>query len=696
MAIILICSCTSENKKEKQDAGNPFLSEYNTSYNVPPFDKIKTEHYLPAIREAIKKQKKEIDDIIGNKEEPDFKNTVEAFSLSGYLLNEVLGVFNNIRESNTNDTLQKLAKEIAPMVSLHQDKIIMNAGLFKKIKTVYDKRESLKLGAEQNRLLEETYDKFIRGGAGLNDKQKKRMSNINQELSVLSLKFGDHILAENNFFKLVIDKKEDLAGLPKALIDGATDAAKEAKMENKWVFTLHAPSIFPFLQYSEKRELREKILKAYLNRCNNNDANDNKEIIKKILNLKTEKAKMLGYKNYSELVLAKNMAKNPEAVYNLLKQVWEPALKMGKKEAAELQAMITKEGGKFKLEPWDWRYYAEKLRKEKYDLDEEQLRPYFELENVKTGLFTVANKLYGIKLIPKNDIPKYHKDAVSYEVQDKDGSYLGVLYMDFYPRASKRGGAWMSNYREQQVRNGKDVRPVVTVVCNFSKPTAEQPALLTYEEVSTMFHEFGHALHGLLSKCTYIDLSGSSVTRDFVELPSQIMENWVEEPEALKIMAKHYKTGEVIPDALVDKIKKSRKYGQGFATTEFIAAALLDMDYHTITEPLSMSIPDFETKTLKAIGLIPEIPVRYRSTYFNHIFGGGYSSGYYSYTWAEVLDADAFDAFKKNGIFDQKTALSFRTYILEKGNTEDPMILYKRFRGSEPDIKPLLKRRGLL
>lgn len=629
-AAIAAISCKNENSNNnnKSDMNNPLLSENKNPFIVPSFDKIKPEHYMPAIKEGMKQHEKEIEDIIKNIQEPTFENTIGALENSGFLLADCYAVFNNLTESNTSDTLQKLAKEIAPIISQHADNINLNANLFKRVKTVYDKKQTLNLTPEQTRVLEETYDRFIRGGAALNETQQKRFREINQELSVLSLKFGDNILAETNSFKLIIDKKDDLAGLPKAIVDGAAEAAKENKMEGKWVIGLQSPSIFPFLQYSEKRELREKILKAYLNKGNNNNANDNKETIKQILNLKLEKSKLLGYKNTADFILSKNMAKNQETVYKLLKQIWDPALKVAKKEAAELQTLIDKEGKKIKLEAWDWRYYAEKLRKEKYDLDEEQLRPYFELENVKNGLFTVANKLYGIKLISRTDIPVYHKDAVAYEVQDKDGSDLGVLYMDFFPRESKRGGAWMSNFREQSFRNGKDVRPVITVVCNFSKPTAEQPALLTFDEVSTMFHEFGHALHGMLSKCTYVSLSGTNVTRDFVELPSQILENWAAEPEVLKMFAKHYKTGKIIPDTLIQKMKNSQLFNQGFATTEFIAAALLDMDYHTITDPLTMSIPEFEAKTQKTIGLIPEIPFRYKSTYYNHIFGGGYSAGY--------------------------------------------------------------------
>ncbi len=678
------------------DTSNPLLKTFNTPFQVPPFDKIQEGDFLPAFKEAIKAQEKEIADITSNQAAPTFANTVEALDRSGLLLNTVSAIFFNLSSANTSDSLQKIAKEVAPLLSQHNDNISLNKELFKRIKAVYDAKDKQNLSGEQSRLLEETYKNFIFGGAGLDEKQQERLRDINKELSLLSLKFGDNLLAETNGFQLVIDKKEDLAGLPQNLIDGAAQTAKEKGQEGKWMFTLHNPSVLPFLQYSEKRELREKIWRAWTNRGNNNNEYDNKETIKKIVNLRLERAKLFGYKNHAEYVLARNMAQNPGRVNELLMQLWEPALKVAKKEAADMQALIKKEGKSFKLEPWDWRYYAEKVRKEKYDLDEEQLKPYFELESVKKGLFTVVNKLWGLKMIEKPELPKYDKNVTAYEVQEADGKHIGILYMDFYTRASKRGGAWMDNYRNQYIKDGKDIRPVVTNVFNFSAPTANTPTLLTYDEVSTVFHEFGHGLHGLLTKCNYVSLSGTNVARDFVELPSQIMENWAADTAGLNLFAKHYKTGEVIPPALVDKITKSQYHDQGFATVEYLAASILDMKYHTMTEPFNQDVNRFEAEAMKQIGLIPEIISRYRSTYFAHIFSGGYSAGYYSYIWAQVLDADAFDYFKQNGVFDQKTAQSFRSNILERGNTEEPMELYKKFRGAEPSIQPLLKRKGLI
>lgn len=679
-----------------QEDENPLLKEFTTPFGVPPFDQIKEEHFLPAIKTGIEIHKKEIEAIIKNPEAPTFENTIEALEKSGRLLQKVTDIFYVLNGCMTNDNMQKIAKEVAPMLAKHMDEIRMNPDLFKRVKTVYDNKDKLNLNPEQKKLLEEYYKDFVRGGANLDDAKKARLMEINQELSLLSVKFGENVLKEENKFELVIDRKEDLEGLPEAVIQEAYETAKERGKEGKWVFTIKKPSLIPFLQYSPNRELREKIFKAYINRGNNNDELDNKKIISRIIALRVEKAKLLGYKSHAHLILEENMAKNPEKVYELLKKIWEPALKVAKKEAKELQEMIYKEGEKFKLEPWDWWYYAEKVRKEKYQLDEEMLRPYFKLENCIEGAFYVANKLYGIKFEEREDIPKYHPDVKVFEVKEADGSHIGIFYVDYFPRASKRSGAWMTSFRKQSMLDGKMVHPVIVNVGNFTKPTSNKPALLSIEEVETLFHEFGHALHGLLSKCTYPSLSGTAVPRDFVELPSQIMENWALEPEVLKVYAKHYQTGEVIPSELVEKIKNSRKFNQGFATVEYLAAAFLDMDYHTLEEVREIDPIKFEEESMKKIGMIPEIVVRYRSTNFQHIFSGGYSAGYYSYIWSEVLDADAFEAFKEKGIFDPKTALSFRKNILEKGGSDDPMTLYKRFRGREPKVEPLLKKRGLL
>lgn len=678
-----------------KDDVNPFFSEFDTPFKTPPFDKIKEDHYLPAFMEGIKQQKEEIESIVNNTEPPSFENTLEALENTGALLTRVNYVFINMKLANTNEKLQNIAKEVAPLLSKHLDDIMLNEKLFEKIKTVYGQKDQLKLSVEQNTLLEKYYKDFVRGGANLDEEDKDRFRKINEELALLLLKFGENVLKENNAFELVIDKEEDLAGLPQSVIDGAAEAAAERAYNGKWVFTLHKPSMLPFLKNSEKRELREKILKAYINRGNNNNELDNKKILSKTAALRVERANLLGYKTHADFVLEVNMAKKPENVYKLLNQLWKPALKIAKKEAEQLQKMINKEGKNFKLEAWDWRYYAEKLKKEKYDLDDEILRPYFKLENVRNGVFEVAAKLFGITFEERSDIPKYHEDVKVFEVKEADGSHIGILYTDYFPRAAKRGGAWMEAYRKQSRQGGKEITPIICNVCNFSKPTGDKPALLSFGEVTTLFHEFGHALHGLLSNCTYKRLSGTAVSRDFVEMPSQIMENWASEPEALQFYAKHYQTGESIPQELIDKIQKSGNFNQGFKTVEYLAASFLDMDWHTLTEAREMDALEFENKSMNKIGLIPEIVVRYKSFYFRHIFSGEYSCGYYSYIWSEVLDADAFQAFKETSLFDKKTAQSLRKNIYSAGGTEDPMILYKRFRGAEPEIEPLLKRRGL-
>lgn len=674
---------------------NPLLKPYETPFNVPPFDRIKVEHFLPAFKEAIQQQENEINKIINNAAIPTFSNTIEALENSDILLSEIAGVFYNMLSANTSKELQEIAQEIAPLLSQHNDNILLNKQLFERIKYVYDRRNELKLSPEKMTLLEETYKRFIRGGAGLDEEKQKRLREINERLSVLSLKFGNNLLAETNNFKLIIENEEDLAGLPENIISTAYETAQKNGFEGKWMFTLHNPSIIPFLQYSEKRDLREKILTAYMNRGNNYNENDNKDIILEIVNLRIEKANLLGYKSHADFRLEETMAKTPENVFKLLNQLWIPSIETAKKEAEELQKLIDKENGNFKLQPWDWRYYTEKLRKEKYDIDEDLLRPYFELNSVKEGVFKLANILFGLTFKPRNDIPKYNEEVQTYEVLDSDGSHICIYYLDFHPRSNKRGGAWMSNYREQYIYKGKKVNPIICNVFNFTRPTKDSPALLTLDEVETLFHEFGHALHGMLSKCEYKSISGTNVPRDFVELPSQIMENWALEPEVLEFYAKHYQTGEQIPVELLKKLEESSKFNQGFITTEYLAACYLDMAYHTLTDKLSEDILTFESNTMKQIGLIPEILPRYRTTYFNHIFNSGYSAGYYSYIWAQVLDADAFEKFKEDGIFNKNTAESFRKNILEKGGSEDPMILYIRFRGKEPDIKPLLKRKGM-
>ena len=695
-AITMVAAGCNQTEKKMTDTDNPFFLEYSTPFQVPPFDEIKNEHYLPAFEKGIAMHKKEIEEIINNPEEPDFENTIAALDRSGEQLGRVQYVFNGVLASNTNEQLQEIAQKVAPMESGHFDDINLDPALFNRVKAVYEQREQMDLTIEQKTLLEETYKNFVRGGAELDDEKQSRFREINQRISVLSLNFGDNILAENNAYKLFIENKEDLAGLPEGVIAGAAESAKAAGQQGKWLFTTHKPSMIPFLQYAENRDLREKLHKAYCARGDNKNEQDNNTILVEIARLRLERAQLLGYETHAHYVLEKRMAKKPEDVYNLLNPIWEAALPVAKKEVTEMQDLISREGGDFKLAAWDWWYYAEKLRKEKYDLDEEELRPYFELENVRNGLFLVCNNLFGITFEERHDIPKYHEDAQVFEVKEADGSHLGVLFMDFHPRASKRGGAWMEAYRKQYIKEGENITPVITTVFNFSKPTGDKPALLSFEEVSTMFHEMGHALHGLFSDCTYESISGTSVPWDFVELPSSIMENWASAPEVMKMYGKHYETGETIPDDLIKKIKNAGHFNQGFVNLEYLSAAFLDMNWHTLTDAKSeVDVDQFETKAMAEIGLIPEIVVRYRSTYFSHIFSGGYSAGYYSYKWSEVLDADAFEAFKETSLFDSKTASSFRDNILARGGTEDPMVLYKRFRGREPSIDPLLKRSGL-
>ena len=672
---------------------NPFFTEYSTPFRTPPFQLIKFEHYMPAFMKGMEEQKKEIDAIVNNPDRPTFQNTIEAVERSGALLDKVNAVFGSLRGANTTDELQKIANEVTPLLSKHRDDINLNEKLFQRVKAVYEKRKSARLSAEQLRLLENSYRDFVRGGANLTGANKERFRKINEEMSMIRLKFEENVLKETNSFRLIIDRREDLAGLPQSAIDGAAEAAKRAKLEGKWLFTVQKPSMLPFLQYAENRDLREKLFKGYIMRGDQGNQYDNKEIITKIAALRVERAHILGYKTHADFVLELNMAKKPGTVYDFLQKIWTPALKIAKQERDAMQAMIKSEGKDFKLQAWDWWYYAEKIRKAKYDLDENELRPYFLLDNVRKGAFDVAGKLYGIEFVERNDIPTYSDEVTVFEVKRKDGSHVGILYTDYFPRPGKRAGAWCSSYRRQERVGDTFVTPLMYNVGNFSRPTGDRPALLSLEEAGTLFHEFGHALHGLLSNITY---RGLSVPRDFVELPSQIMENWAFEPEVLRSYARHYKTGEVIPQVLIDKIQRSGKFNQGFITVEYLAASFLDMDWHTLTDAKPVDANAFEKKSLGRLGLIPEIVVRYRSPFFAHIFSGGYSSGYYSYIWAEVLVEDAFDAFKEKGLFDQATAQSFLKNILERGGSDDAMKMYERFRGKKPTIEPLLKKRGLM
>lgn len=683
-ASCMMYSCTTQTET------NPFLTEFQTPYGVPPFDQIKLEHYEPAFMKGIDEQKANIQAITSNAEAPTFDNVIVAFDNSSPILDRVGGVFYNLTEAETTDELTALSMKLAPVMSEHNDNILLNEALFAKIKDVYQQKDSLQLTTEQRRLLEKTYKSFIRSGANLPADKQARLREINKQLSTLGIRFDKNILNENNEFKLFVDKEEDLAGLPEWFRQSAAAEAKAAGQEGKWLFTLHNSSRLPFLQYSANRPLREKVYKAYIQRGNNNDKNDNKKIITEIVSLRLEKARLLGFDCYSNFVLDNTMAKDSKTVMDFLNNLWQYALPKAKAEAAELQKLMDRENKGEKLEAWDWWYYTEKLRKEKYNLEEEQIKPYFKLENVREGAFAVANKLYGITLTPMDSIPVYNPDVQVFEVKDADGSQLGIFYTDYFPRAGKSGGAWMSNYREQQ----GDIRPLVCNVASFTKPVGDTPSLLTIDEVETLFHEFGHALHGLLTKCQYKGTSGTNVVRDFVELPSQINEHWATEPEVLKMYAKHYQTGETIPDELIEKILNQKTFNQGFITTELMAAAFLDMNLHNLTDTTGLDVVAFEKEAMDRLGLIPEIAPRYRTTYFSHIIGG-YAAGYYSYLWANVLDNDAFEAFKENGIFDRHTADLFRRNVLEKGDSEDAMTLYRNFRGAEPQLEPMLKNRGM-
>ena len=677
---------------------NPLLGEFGTPFDVPPFDKIELRHFKPAYLEGMKVEQEEIAKIAALTDPPAFANTIEAFDRSGLLLARVDNIFHNLNASTTSDEMQAVAKEVAPLLAKHADDIYLNQELFARIKTIHDERAKLDLNSEQERLLGEIYRDFVRGGANLPAEKMERFRTINEDLSVLTLQFGENVLNEAKAFKLVIENKDDLAGLPDAQIDAAAAAAKDADLAGKWLFTIDKSSLIPFLQFSGRRQLREKMFTAYINQGNHGDNLDNKELITKIVSLRIERAGMLGFQTHADFVLDENMAKTPKKVYELLDEVWKPASRVAKREAKELSALVKKEGGNFELKPWDWWYYAEKLREEKYDLKDEELRPYFELENVRKGAFDVATRLYGIEFVERKDLPTYHEDVRSFEVREADGAHIGIFYVDYYTRSgTKRGGAWMSAFRKQWGTGDGRVSPVITNNCNFQKPAQGKPSLLSFEEVETLFHEFGHALHGLLSNSNYRSLSGTSVARDFVELPSQIMENWAGDPEVLGLYAKHHETGAPMPVELIEKIQKSTLFNQGFTTVEYLAASYLDMDWHTQKEMTTLAPMAFEDGALNRIGLIPEIVVRYRSTYFRHIFSGvvAYSSGYYSYLWSQVLDADAFAAFKETDVFDQEKAKSFRENILAAGNTADPAELYRRFRGKEPSIDALLKRKGM-
>ena len=703
-SFFLIISCQQKSKMDPNV--NPFFQEWTTKFEVPPFLDIKDEHYMPAYKKGMEENLKEIDLIVNNTEDPTFANTIEELERTGKLLTKVQRVFSNLASSNTNPKLQELQRELSPMLSAHYDKIALNEDLFNRVEEIWNKRESVDLTNEQQKLLTDTRNQFVRSGALLGDDEKKQITRINSKISELSTEFGQNLLAETNGFELILNKS-DLDGLSEDVISAAYEAASQKmdkadsenekeKYKDKYVFTPHRTSMYPFLTESTRRDLREKLYNSYVMRGDNNNETDNKKIAAQIAKLRAERANIMGYKSHAHFVLDENMLKTPEEVYDLLIQLWKPALKRAKAEVADMQAVADSEGKEFKIAAWDWWHYSEKVRKEKYDLDESAIRPYLSLDNVIQGVFNTTNKLWGLNFREIFDIDSYHPDARVWEVTDKDGSHLAIFIGDYFTRSNKRGGAWMSSFKGQSNLDGRQ-RPIVVNVCNFPAPVGDNPSLLSFENAVTLFHEFGHAMHGILTDVTYGSMAGTSGPRDFIELPSQLLEHWVSEPEVLKSFATHYETGESMPDELIEKLLKAGKFNQGFINTEYLAASLLDMDWHTMSVLDAQNISDnFEKSSMNKIGLIDQIAPRYRSTYFAHIFSGGYSSGYYSYVHAAVLDSDAFEAFKEAGdVFDAELSSKLRKQIYEKGSTEEAMDLYVNFRGRKPIIAPLLKVRGL-
>ena len=703
-SFFLIISCQQKSKMDPNV--NPFFQEWTTEFEVPPFLDIKDEHYMPAYKKGMEENLKEIDLIVNNTEDPSFANTIEELERTGKLLTKVQRVFSNLASSNTNPKLQELQRELSPMLSAHYDKIALNEDLFNRVEEIWIKRESVDLTNEQQKLLRDTRNQFVRSGALLGDDEKKQITRINSKISELSTEFGQNLLAETNGFELILNKS-DLDGLSEGVISAAYEAASQKmnkadsenekeKYKDKYVFTPHRTSMYPFLTESTRRDLREKLYNSYVMRGDNNNETDNKKIAAQIAKLRAERANIMGYKSHAHFVLDENMLKTPEEVYDLLIQLWKPALKRAKAEVADMQALADSEGKEFKIAAWDWWHYSEKVRKEKYDLDESAIRPYLSLDNVIQGVFNTTNKLWGLNFREIFDIDSYHPDARVWEVTDKDGSHLAIFIGDYFTRSNKRGGAWMSSFKGQSNLDGRQ-RPIVVNVCNFPAPVGDNPSLLSFENAVTLFHEFGHAMHGILTDVTYGSMAGTSGPRDFIELPSQLLEHWVSEPEVLKSFATHYETGESMPDELIEKLLKAGKFNQGFINTEYLAASLLDMDWHTMSVLDAQNISDnFEKSSMNKIGLIDQIAPRYRSTYFAHIFSGGYSSGYYSYVHAAVLDSDAFEAFKEAGdVFDAELSSKLRKQIYEKGSTEEAMDLYVNFRGRKPIIAPLLKVRGL-
>lgn len=687
-----LCGCSTQ---QPQEQDNPFFSEFDTPHGIAPFGSITIEHYREGMLKGMEEQKAEIETIINNSDKPTFENTIAALDQSGQLLRKVRGTFSPLSSSNSNNETRALQKEMSPLSSAHNDDIYLNEKLFARVKSVYDSRGSLTLTPEQAKVLENIYDRFVNSGAELSNTDKARLRELNKEISMLQLEFSQNLLHETNNTFVVAESLEEMKGLPQANIDAAAKMAADNGQPGKWMFNMQRPSCNPVLQYCENRELRRKVYEAYYNRGNQGNEHDSKEICARIVTLRLEKAKLMGYENYAQMALENRMASTPEAVYDLLMQVWAPAVAKAKEELDDIRVEIRKEGNDFEPEGWDYMYYLDKAKKAKFSVDEEEIRAYLEINNVMQGIFHVANKLYGLTFKEITaDVPSYEPTAKAYEVIDRDGKLLAIFYSDNFPRESKRAGAWCTSFRSQSYKNGERVIPIVVNSCNMTLPNSEGYALQSIDNVETMFHEFGHALHNFMRDVQYSSASG--VERDFVELPSQINEHWAFEPEVLAVYAKHYKTGEIIPMELVEKIQESAKYGQGFATVEYIAASLSDMDLHVLTEiPEDLNVMEFEAEGLAKRGIPSQILPRYRMTNFSHTMGGGYTAGYYSYMWAEVLDADAFEAFAETGdIFNQEVAAKFRNHVLTPGGIDDGMTMYKRFRGREPRIEALLRNRG--
>lgn len=669
---------------------------FDTQFHTAPFSKIKNEDFLPAIKKGIEDAKAEIDAITNNPEAPTFQNTIEALDFSGEQLDRISSIFFNLNSAETNDEIQKIAQEVSPLLSEFSNDITLNETLFKRVKAVYDAKDSLDLTPEQLTLLNKKYKGFSRNGANLPEEKKQQLRDIDKKLSKLKLKFGENVLAETNKYELHITNEADLDGLPESAKEEAKQTA-EQKGKDGWIITLQYPSYIPFMTYAKNRELRKKLALAFGAKGFNNDALDNQDIVLKIAKLRHQRANLLGYKTHAHFVLEERMAKNPETVSTFLNDLLEKAKPAAEREFKALSDFAKELDGIEQLQKWDGAYYSEKLKQKLFDLDDEKLKPYFKLENVINGVFTIAEKLYGLEFEEINTIDKYHDDVLTYKVTDSDGNYISVFYADFFPRAGKRNGAWMTVYKPQYVKNGENSRPHISIVCNFTKPTKTKPSLLTFNEVTTLFHEFGHALHGMLANTTYPSISGTSVFWDFVELPSQVLENWCYEKEALELFATHYETGEVIPMDLIEKIKASATFHEGMQTLRQLSFGLLDMSWHANEAPETInSVKAHEQKAFENTKLYPDVAENCMSTSFSHIFQGGYSSGYYSYKWAEVLDADAFEFFKEEGIFSKNVAQKFKDNVLSQGGTEDPMTLYKRFRGKEPQPEALLKRAGLI